>query len=113
VEELTFNKYHQKSVPIKSRGGFWLMFKIYLLSWKNSLQYIQSGPHANKIDHGPFINGQVPSLFVEELSFNKYHQDSLSVKWAIPFRKRSIPSLLVEKLSFNKCHQDSLPIKSK
>jgi hypothetical protein len=36
---------------------------------------------ANKIERDLFVNGQVLSLIMEELPFNKCNQDSLPIKW--------------------------------
>jgi hypothetical protein len=67
---------------------------------------------ANKINCGPFINDQVPSLIEEELPFNKNHQVSLLINLSVPFVNGHVPSLIGEKLFFNKCNQDSVQLKS-
>jgi hypothetical protein len=36
---------------------------------------------ANKIDKGLLLKGQVPSLIVEELFFNKSHQNFMPIKF--------------------------------
>jgi hypothetical protein len=71
VKEVSFNKFRQHSVSIKSKGAFDKKSSFNSYRGRIPFQKIPSGLPDNKIERYPLVKRKILSLTAEEPPFNK------------------------------------------